>query len=378
MLLPGLQSEDIAAIARGVYRLADDPARHAPDEFVACGQKAVVRPTEGREVPRRLSLAERERRTVAPGRLQHAEGEQVDVRDGQRTGFGGRSDDVRRRLEAAEEVRVLEDDAGSVHGGTFQLLEVGRSAPVRDLDDLEPEPRRVCLHDLAHLWIRRLRDDDLVAAGRVLRDVARVGGDARAVVAGGVRHVHPGELADGGLVFEDRLQHALAHLGLVGRVGGQELAALEDRIHDRRHVVVVHARAEEGQLTARVGVAPGELGDVCEHLLLRQRRGELELAAQADPLRQVAEELSDRADADRTEHRLPVGVGEREERVRHSGPVSAPAPAETAPPLPAGSVHPTQVVSSVEPTLIGLRAAAGRRRRRAARRPRPTPRRGCE
>src|SRR5439155_690921 len=30
VLLPGLQGEDIAALARGVYRLADDAPRHAP------------------------------------------------------------------------------------------------------------------------------------------------------------------------------------------------------------------------------------------------------------------------------------------------------------------------------------------------------------
>jgi hypothetical protein len=35
------------------------------------------------------------------------------VRDGQRTAFGGRGDEVGGRLEAAEEVRVLEDDACS-------------------------------------------------------------------------------------------------------------------------------------------------------------------------------------------------------------------------------------------------------------------------
>ncbi len=61
VLLAGLQGEDIAALARGVYRLADDPARHAADELRARGEEAVVRPAEGREVPGGLSLADRER-----------------------------------------------------------------------------------------------------------------------------------------------------------------------------------------------------------------------------------------------------------------------------------------------------------------------------
>ena len=107
------------------------------------------------------------------------------------------------------------------------LVGIGHAAPVRHLDDLEAEARRVGLHDLADLRVRRLAEDDLRAAGRVLRDEARVGGDGRPVVAGRVRDVHPGQLADRGLVLEDRLEDALAHLRLVRRVRGEELAALE-------------------------------------------------------------------------------------------------------------------------------------------------------
>src|ERR687897_306793 len=71
------------------------------------------------------------------------------------------------------------------------------------LDDLEPEPRRVRLHDLAYLRTRRFGDDDLRPPGGVFRHVARVGGDRRAVVAGGVGDVHSGQFADRRLVFED-------------------------------------------------------------------------------------------------------------------------------------------------------------------------------
>jgi hypothetical protein len=56
---------------------------------------------------------------------------------------------------------------------------------------------------------------------------------------------------------------------------------------------------------------------VREDLLLRQRRLEVELAPKTNALRQVAEEFLHRADADRAEHLLPVGVGERKERMRH-------------------------------------------------------------
>jgi len=267
-----------------------------------------VRTAEGREVPCRLSFAQRQCGSVATRRLEHAEGEEVDVCNRQRTRFRRTRYEIGRRLEAAEEVRLLEDHRCGVDCGAFQLVRVSRPVPVRHLDDLEPEPGGVRLDDLPYLRVRGLGHDDLAAARRVLRDVTRVRSDACPVVAGRVGDVHPGELADRGLVLEDRLEHALAHLRLVRRVRGQQLAALEDRVDDRGHVVVVDPRAEEGELTARVGVPLRESGDVRVDLLLGQWRLEAELASETDRLRQVAEELVDRADADRPQHLLPVGV----------------------------------------------------------------------
>src|SRR2546423_55370 len=58
VLLAGREGEDIAAFARGVERLADDPARHAPNEVSACREEAVVRTAVGGEVARSLSLAD--------------------------------------------------------------------------------------------------------------------------------------------------------------------------------------------------------------------------------------------------------------------------------------------------------------------------------
>jgi hypothetical protein len=129
--------------------------------------------------------------------------------------------------------------------------------------------------------------------------------------------VHPGQLADRGLVLEDRLEDALAHLGLVRRVRGQQLAALEHRVDRGRHVVVVDPGAEEAQLAARVRVPRGELLEVRDELGLRQRRLEVERALQAHAVRDVAEELLDGRDADRGEHLLAVAVGQGEEA--HAG-----------------------------------------------------------
>ncbi len=195
---------------------------------------------------------------------------------------------------------------------TPKLVRIGDAVVVRNLDDLQAEARRVGLDDLAHLRVERLGEDDPCPPGRVLGDVAGVGGDRRPVVARCVRDVHARQLADDGLVLEDRLEHALAHLGLVRRVGGQKLAAREDRIHDRRDVVVVDPGAEERELPARVDVPGRQLLQVRDELGLGERRLQVERPVEPDAPGDVLEELVDRRDADRGEHRLLVGVRERE------------------------------------------------------------------
>ena len=190
VLLARLQGEDIAALARGVQRLADDPSGHPPDEVRPAREEAVVRAAVRREVPGGLALAERDRAAVPAGCLEHAERQRVDVGDRERLGVVRRGGELRRRLEAAEDVRLLEDHGGGALGGTAQRLRIRRPAGVRHLDDLEAEAGCVRLHDLAHLRVRRLGDDDLRPAGRVLGDEARVGGDGRPVVARRVRDVH--------------------------------------------------------------------------------------------------------------------------------------------------------------------------------------------
>jgi hypothetical protein len=80
--------------------------------------------------------------------------------------------------------------------------------------------------------------------------------------------------------------------------------------------MVVHARTEEGELATRVGVPLRQGRDVREHLLLGQRRLEIELTSESNCFGQVTEQLVDGRDADRPEHLLPVRVGEREKRMR--------------------------------------------------------------
>ena len=309
VLLARLQRQHVAAVAVQIGRLADDPARQPPRVLGLRGEEAVVRAGVRLVVAGALPLPDREVGAVVPGRLEHAERDRVDVGDRERAGVLRGRGQLGRVLEDPEDVRLLEDHGGGVLGRLAHGRRVGRPALVRDLDDLEAEPDRVRLHDLPHLRVQRLREHDLGAARRVLRDEAGVRGDRRPVVAGRVRDVHPGQLADRGLVLEDRLQDALAHLGLVRRVRGQELAALQDRVDDRGDVVVVDPGAEERELLRRVDVLRGELLQVADELRLGERRLEVELTLEANPGRDVAEELLDRRDADRRQHLLAIGVG---------------------------------------------------------------------
>ncbi len=95
------------------------------------------------------------------------------------------------------------------------------------------------------------RQQRLAAPGDAVRhqDGFRRGG--RAVVHRGVGRLHAGQGGDLGLELEGGLQGALGDLGLIGRVGGQELRALDQMIDRRRDVMAVGAgAAEEGPAPA--------------------------------------------------------------------------------------------------------------------------------
>ncbi len=91
----------------------------------------------------------------------------------------------------------------------------------------------------------RSGDHDSVASGDADGHHHRFGSAGRAVVHGSVGDIHAGQLADHGLEFEDGLQRSLRDLRLVRRVGGEELAALDQRINDDRAVMAIGAGAQK-------------------------------------------------------------------------------------------------------------------------------------
>ena len=115
----------------------------------------------------------------------------------------------------------------------------------RDLGDRHALVPGVADQHFAVLRVHAARHHRSVPSGHARRHHHRLGRGGRAVVHGGVRHLHAGQLADHGLKFEDGLQGALRHLRLVRRVGGEELAARDQRVDQHRAVVVVRAGAQE-------------------------------------------------------------------------------------------------------------------------------------
>ena len=73
--------------------------------------------------------------------------------------------------------------------------------------------------------------------------------------------------------------------------------------------MVVHPRPQEAELGVGVGVSLRERGQVVEALGLREAGRQVERARQAQVRGDLGEQVVDRADADRVEHRPAVGVG---------------------------------------------------------------------
>ena len=86
----------------------------------------------------------------------------------------------------------------------------------------------------------------------------RLGHRRGAVVHRCVGDVETSQLGDQGLELVDRLQGALARLGLVGRVGAVELGLGRHRRHGRRNEAAVHAAPAEGQAVREDAIAGGK------------------------------------------------------------------------------------------------------------------------
>ena len=106
----------------------------------------------------------------------------------------------------------------------------------------------------------------------------------RTVIHRGVRDVHARQLGHHRLILKDIVQRALRDLGLIRRVRGQQLRALQQIGNDRRRVVVVDAAT--GEAHERL-VLLAELLEELAHLQFAHLRRQLIVAAEADVFRNL-------------------------------------------------------------------------------------------
>ena len=94
--------------------------------------------------------------------------------------------------------------------------------------------------------------------------------------------------------------------------------SLTERDREEMLAAIGVSSVEELFADIPAGVRLGrELLEVSRQLLLGQLRLEFELATETNRDGNVPEEVVDGLDSDRLEHRLPIGVREREIRMRH-------------------------------------------------------------
>ena len=195
-----------------------------------------------------------------------------------------------------------------------ELVRVGRAAAVRHLDDLEPEARRVGLDDLAHLRVRRLGDarpwSGPSRASRCSRRRRR-----RSCRRSRRRSRRPSRSA--------RRSRSGTRRSPAGRPGSSRAGTACTRSGTRRAGARRRrpparsgrrCRRRGTRARRRCGRSRRELARGARRAPARTARGSTSsCAAEAHARRDVAEELVDRRDADRREHRLAVGVSQREE-----------------------------------------------------------------
>ena len=321
VLLAGAHRHDEGATSFEVLRLADEAPGDLAHERVGAGNDAQVRATVAERDAQWLALASRDVRAVLTRRCQDGQRHGLDHADEQGSRAMRQPAHLGHVLQQAQDVGLRHHDAchrpARVGEQAGQRLEVRGSCqrPVgqqRDLVGGQARTVRVRLEGPAVVRVDPAGDQDPLAAGRPAGHQGGFGRRRTAVVVRGGHHVQPGQFGQHRLVLVDALERALAHLGLVRRVGGVPLAAEQHLVHDRWGPVTIGAGAQEAR---QVHPVPGrEPGQPCRELKLRLGTVETERSgAQRDG--DVIEQLVDRGDPDRLEHPRPI-IG-RVRAIRH-------------------------------------------------------------
>ena len=205
MLFAGRQRQHEPAISVGVNGLPAQTPWHLADQFLRAGKQANIGPAEIEAVADGLALAHGNVRAHLSGRRDKA----------QRNGFSEDGDEQRAFVMRgvgsfrqvgyrSENVRALADHAGClVVDGIGQRILIIHGD--RQLDDLEPLRLAHHFRGGGIVRVQSARQDHLFPARHAGRHDGRLGAGRRAVIHGGVCHIHCGHRGDLSLEFEQGL-----------------------------------------------------------------------------------------------------------------------------------------------------------------------------
>ena len=293
VLLARLQREPERGAALRVDRHADEAAGQRAPVLVAHREVRGVRSAEAERHPEALRRADDHVGAHLARRRHEREREQVG-RDAHQRAVRVRALDRGREVaQPTAAPRVLHEHAET------PVDRVRRCVGIAD-DDLDAERLGARAHDVDRLRMRVGVDEEDHPRLRVeaVQHRHRLGRGGALVEQRRVGEIHAGEVAHHRLEVQQRLEPALADLGLVRRVRRVPRRVLEHvaQDHRRRDRVVV---AEPDQRREHL-VAAGELAQPGERVGLRQRLGQRERRGLADHGRdRGVDELVERAVAQR-------------------------------------------------------------------------------
>ena len=210
-------------------------------------------------------------------------------------------------LELAEEVGLLHIEGSNLGGEHFlQSLRIRLAVLHRHHTQLVTGTVAVSAYGVDGVGMGRAGDKGHPAPA-VTAHGGSLGGGGSSVIHGGVGHIHARQLADHGLVLKDRLQKALAHFRLIGRIRREELLLGGNILDDGGDVVVVGACAAKHRGIHPVLLRHG--GHGAADIQLAHPVGDLQRLMQEHLLRHIPKKLPCAGNAHGTEHFLPLRPG---------------------------------------------------------------------
>ena len=304
-----------AALALGVHRLAAQPARHLANVFrITDGKQPQIRPAKLQADAERLPLAHDDIGTEIARRRQRAQRDGFGIDNNQQRASGvGCLGNAREIRDATENIGILHHHARWLVGGN-----VGQQ---RRIVSLGVERRRAVGDAVAGKSRHRADDRDVmrvqpivqkreVAAGDPAGHADRFPARGRAVIHRRIGHRAAIKPRDLRLEFEQHLQRALRDFGLIGCVGSEKFAALDQMVDTRRNMMAVGPRAKEEWPVAGRDVPGRQLAHMpFDGHLAEVQWQPFDRAIEPRGFGHVDKQIVDRGGPDRGEHRRTVGIG---------------------------------------------------------------------